>query len=413
MAAACADRTTQPPEAIALPLSPQSVVSCPTPGALGNLVEAVLSSGSNRTTALTQLAQVVQLAGQEFPNIPAARTQAFALLTFLLDKYRAGSLIGGQSAQTQATLQQLLNGILCVVGLQPAFGTGSLGNDGAAAFIYPSTADTTVVTQTQWAGMKVPAGSVTEPTVVTVQRLPDSPGPLITPLDQYPLFYEFHSSSGTPFIHDLTVAVCQAANITAPDPTRLRVAHNVGGVAVITPLAPVTFLDCSNAPLASAPSTWGFDLARAGNALRRGIGSVLLPQRLLAAPMFATGGVGGTVKEFSPFGTVDTLGSITNSSVIEVHGLPNGPANVSPAVIIRTPTGRPMVGIPVTFVLTSGGGSLAGGSTVTNANGIATAGVWTMGPVKGCSRALATATMPPGSGLTRNPILFYGCARIP
>lgn len=417
-ATACADRPTRTLEP-APQFQPVTAASCPTPAAMEVLIRAVVPAGTSRSQTMLAFDKIVKLVSPTRPggpNLSEAQVYAFALVKNLVAKYDAGALIGGQSASTQATLEQLLNGILCTAGLPPAFGSGSLSDDGSAAFIYPSTQETTVVTETQWAGVIVPAGSVTQPTIVTIQRLPDSPGPLFTNLDQYPIFYEYHSSPAMPFTQDLVVGVCVASNFTPPDPLRLRLAHNVApftpGSIEILPIAPAPFIDCSNSPIASAARSRGFDLARVGAGLRRGLGALLLPQRLLALPYYATGGVGGTVKTFSPFGAVDTLGDMTGASRIEFHGDVNGaPIDGLPSVIIRTPTGVPMAGVQVIFSIGSGGASLTGGNTVTDASGIATVGSLRLGPVRGCSTIWATATMPAGAGLTGNPVSFEGCAR--
>ena len=425
VAAACADRQSLPPEAAAPPLAPAAFTAL-TPREIGALIEQVVAQANNeRTTALTQLHQIValvtpptirmgapQLSHLQLVDTAQARVLAIGLIQYIKGLYDAGALIGGQSAATQAACELLFNNILALVGLPPTFGAGSLGNDGATGFIYPTTQDTVVETGTGWAGVAVPNGSVTEPTIVTIQRLPDFPGPLLTPLDQYPIYYTFHSTAGQPFLNDVEVGVCTASNAAPPDPSRLRVAHNVGTAAVITPLAPASFLDCTNAPLAAASTRWGFDLARTGRSVGRGLMAVLLPQPLMAAPMFkATGGVGGTVREFSPFGAVDTLGTMAAVGVAEFHGKINTAATEGrPKVRVLSPTGRPMAGITVTFAVTQGGATIANGVTVTDANGYAQSGIFKMGPVKACSWAFATATMPAGSGIA--PVKFWGCARL-
>jgi alpha-tubulin suppressor-like RCC1 family protein len=56
-------------------------------------------------------------------------------------------------------------------------------------------------------------------------------------------------------------------------------------------------------------------------------------------------------------------------------------ANVtSPSVIVRDASNNPVAGVTVAFAVTSGGGGITGPSQVTNANGIATVGSWTLGP---------------------------------
>ncbi len=414
-AAACSERPTQP---LTPPPSYQlaPAASCPTNSAMQAQIQALFPSGPNQSSALTRFGTVVRLVTPPNPDTANARGYALELVQFVLKNYRLARLIGGQSAETQVKTIQLLNGVLCWVGLPPVFGPGSLGSGGTAAFILPTTPDTDVVTGDQLAGVHVPGGSVTEPTFVTIQPLPNSPGPLLTPLDQYPLFYQYNKTSSSSFSQDVTVGVCLASNVAPPDPTRLRLAHNVApfqGISIeILPLAPAPFIDCTNAPSASLTGKWGFDLASSTGAfLRRGLESLVLPQALSATPFFGQGGVGGTVKEFSPFGTVDTLGMMVSTGSIELHGPLGGAADGLPAVQLTTPTGKPMVGVPVSFAITSGGTSIAGASTTTNSNGIARSGTWTLGPVKACSIAYGTASMTPGSGLSGNPVQFLGCAR--
>lgn len=416
-AAACSERPTQP---LTPPPSYQvtTSASCPTNEAMQTLIAAVFPSGGDRSAALSRFNQVVRLVGPTSPgpDTASARSHAFDLVRFILMKYGQGRLIGGQSAGTQAGTIQVLNGLLCWVGLPPVFGPGSLTDKGAVAFILPTTPDTDVVTGDHLAGVHVPNGSVIEPTIVTVQPLPNSPGPLLTPLDQYPLFYQYNKTTSDNFTQDVTVGVCLASNVAPPDLSRLRLAHNIApysGISIeILPLAPAPFIDCTNAPSASLTGKWGFDLAsRAGAFLRRGVGSLVLPQALSATPFFGAGGVGGTVKEFSPFGSVDTLGMIAPNGSPIFRGVAGTPTDRMPSVLLTTPTGRPMAGVPVTFSISSGGGSIAGASTITNSAGIATSGAFTLGTGTACTNVLGTATMTPGSGLTGNPVAFQGCPR--
>ena len=69
--------------------------------------------------------------------------------------------------------------------------------------------------------------------------------------------------------------------------------------------------------------------------------------------------------------------------------LPPGPA-VDPQVLVRDQFNNPVVGVAVTFAVTGGGGSVAGGTPVTNASGIATVTSWTLG---GTSADAANGTM--------------------
>lgn len=76
---------------------------------------------------------------------------------------------------------------------------------------------------------------------------------------------------------------------------------------------------------------------------------------------------------------------------------PASPASVSsaalplPSVVVKDKKGKPVVGVPVTFAVTAGGGSVSGGAQTTDANGIATVGGWTLGPTVGTQSLMATA----------------------
>lgn len=63
-------------------------------------------------------------------------------------------------------------------------------------------------------------------------------------------------------------------------------------------------------------------------------------------------------------------------------------------------TAAPIVGATVTFTVTDGGGSITGATTTTNAQGIATVGSWTLGPVPGPNHLTATVSWPGAWSLT-------------
>ncbi len=60
-----------------------------------------------------------------------------------------------------------------------------------------------------------------------------------------------------------------------------------------------------------------------------------------------------------------------------------------PAVVIRDGDGNPVPGIPVTFAVTSGGGSVSGATAATGADGVATVGGWTLGTAAGTNTLAA------------------------
>src|SRR5439155_755258 len=69
---------------------------------------------------------------------------------------------------------------------------------------------------------------------------------------------------------------------------------------------------------------------------------------------------------------------------------------VAPRVLLKDAAGNPVAGVPVTFTVTGGGGSLSGGNQTTDASGIATVTSWTLGTLAGTNTLLASA-----AGLSR------------
>jgi adhesin/invasin len=74
-----------------------------------------------------------------------------------------------------------------------------------------------------------------------------------------------------------------------------------------------------------------------------------------------------------------------------------------PSVIVTDAVGNPIVGATVTFAVEFGGGSATGLVAMTDANGIATVGSWTLGATPGATNTLtATIAGLPGATVTFN-----------
>ena len=78
---------------------------------------------------------------------------------------------------------------------------------------------------------------------------------------------------------------------------------------------------------------------------------------------------------------------------------------IDPAVRISDAFGNPIVGQEVVFEVTAGGGSAVVRRPLTDANGTATVGAWTLGETPGANTLRATAT-----GLTLTPVTFTATA---
>ena len=392
-----------------------SAPACPTVRTVVAEIIALFARG-HQGAAMSRFNAAALVFGGTTPVVHTAigRKLTFDLIAFILKEYWEGDLNGGFSTETQQQVVDLVNGLLCWLGLPQTFSLTNLGSDGVAAVVTPSSPDTTIVTGTKFAGTKVDSGSVTQPVLVTVKRLPDSPGPLLTQLDQYPIYYEFSVTPDTgSFVLPVTVGVCLASSATPPDPTRLRVAHNVPpdtmGSIEILPLVPAPFLDCTDADVIGLrPTNPLANLALGGwRAARSALGSLFSPERLMAA----TGGIGGTVKTFSPFGLVDTLVVMTPNAPTSQHAPVGDAVPAAPSVKLATPQGHAFSHLGVTFAVTAGGGSLTGGSTTTDTAGVATTGPWALGLTPGLNTVTATAAPPHlRSGISGSPLAFDATA---
>jgi hypothetical protein len=95
------------------------------------------------------------------------------------------------------------------------------------------------------------------------------------------------------------------------------------------------------------------------------------------------------------------LGSVVVAAGNGQSGLAGYALNVAPAVLVRDIANAPLAGVSVTFAVASGGGSVTGATTTTDANGVATVGSWTV--QLGGNTLTATVAM---AGITGNPVLF-------
>ncbi len=76
---------------------------------------------------------------------------------------------------------------------------------------------------------------------------------------------------------------------------------------------------------------------------------------------------------------------------------------IPPAVKVTTAAGAAVPGVTVTFAVASGGGSVTGATPTTGADGVATVGSWTLGPLAEPNTLTATVA---GSGIAGNPATF-------
>lgn len=84
------------------------------------------------------------------------------------------------------------------------------------------------------------------------------------------------------------------------------------------------------------------------------------------------------------------------------HGLVGAPLNFPPSVVVVDGAGTPIAGKQVTFAVSGGAGVISGANAVTDANGIATVGSWTVG----AGANALTATVVDTGTVVGNPVTF-------
>jgi hypothetical protein len=103
-------------------------------------------------------------------------------------------------------------------------------------------------------------------------------------------------------------------------------------------------------------------------------GSSFGPQQTVTV---AVGGLSVTALDDGPAGASVTVGQVVPEALV-------------PGVKVVDPRGDAVPGVAVTFAVTSGGGSVSPGPVVTDADGVAVAGDWTLGTTAGLNTLVAT-----------------------
>jgi N-acetylneuraminic acid mutarotase len=273
--------------------------------------------------------------------------------------------------------------------------------------ISTSTGPATVVTNTQLAGAFFPQGALPQDVTVIIEATPPASGQSCIPVsvDQFPGCYTFATDPGpTTFNTAVTAGICvETAGLTAAQ-IKVLILYKldlVGETSVITPLenAPAAFLPCN--ALAAKRGFRGL-LARAGDAIL----TLLVPAPLNAAHL----GIGGLTGSFSKIGWGLPP---TMSKVVGTDGqsaLVSTPVALPPAVKLTNAHGQAVGGLPITFAVGSGGGSitaLGGGAGTavgvivrTAGNGVAALASWKLGSSPGANTVVASEIGALGSPLT-------------
>ena len=112
--------------------------------------------------------------------------------------------------------------------------------------------------------------------------------------------------------------------------------------------------------------------------------------RLLGALTVAVAAAcgGGGDKATAPGNSPAT---VTSNVATPASAVIASPINPTPSVVVKNSAGAPLANVRVTFVVTAGGGVVAGASKLTDATGIASVDSWTLGNTPGTNTLTATA----------------------
>jgi len=422
---ACSSDSRAPTEPVAPPVSESIVPSgCPTVTQTANMIVSLFpAKGGDRLLASVAYAAILVYINTG--HQADARTLAFRLLDFTLQRFNAGKLTGGFSLATRQLLLAFETGLYCTVGL-PTTGLTLPGDPGDAGtvneVVFPSSTTQNVVTPDADAGVQLPPNSFNSPAVlVSISVIPGATHPLNTALDQYGPFYDVKVTPESAITASLTVGLCLTDGADIPS---VFLAHNVTQTVGGVPTPGIEVLPRGDViPGLCAPQTGSlspramYDLARNGElrSATHALGSAVADFFLPTNAYGAGGGVTGKTKTFSPFGGVDTKVNITtNPNPFPAQTAPAGsPVAIPPSALVSTHLGNPVPKVNVQFSVTGGGGTVAGGSSstvTTGANGIATVGDWVVNPGPNSVQAIGTFADPtvtflpvaPGSDFPQN-----------
>ena len=132
-------------------------------------------------------------------------------------------------------------------------------------------------------------------------------------------------------------------------------------------------------------------LLRAGAALRLPALAGAIAPALAATLLLTACGGGGGGGDTPPPPVDNTPTSVVAHAGASQSGTVNTAVAQRPSVRVLTRDGRGVQGVPITFAIVSGGGTVSGASTSTDASGVATVGGWTLGNQAGEQRLAASS----------------------
>jgi hypothetical protein len=166
----------------------------------------------------------------------------------------------------------------------------------------------------------------------------------------------------------------------------------IGETRQLTP----TVTDQQGDPLPDASVSWSSSDAGVASVTSTGLVTAV---RTGSAQVTAAAGSAAAVAEVTVAQTPAQLQKISGDGQFAVAGQP---VATPPSVLVLDANGNPVADVSVAFEVVSGRGRITSASRVTNSNGIAQVGSWTLGS-KGSNELRASVT---GGGISGNPATF-------
>ena len=215
-----------------------------------------------------------------------------------------------------------------------------------------------------------------------------------------------NGAAGNPVTFTATGTAGAAAAITAGTSTTSTV--NAG--ANVTPVPSVRLTDAQGNPVQGATVTFtgsaGSTVAGATQTTdANGVAAPTSWQLGTVAGNYTLTASSGTLTPlvFTSTARANTASNVVISAGNSQTAVSGRPVDIEPAVRVTDAFGNPIAGVEVVFDVISGGGFATGRRPVTNANGVASVGGWTLGDTPGTNTLRATVNAP---GLTNNTVTF-------
>jgi adhesin/invasin len=116
---------------------------------------------------------------------------------------------------------------------------------------------------------------------------------------------------------------------------------------------------------------------------------------------------GGQTVQITAAAGAPRIASLAVSAGINQTGTAGSALAIAPSVVTRDAAGAPVAGVTVFFSVLSGGGSVSQPTAVSNAQGVASAGSWTLSSTTGTHLLSASV---PQAGVANNPLVFTATA---